>query len=157
MSYFMHLTRSEPSYPIKHMLIQPCKRKPRKDVQREIYFCIFILRHPLDFCFLTHFPAPVLRDTARKLHLVRRGQSEWAAPRYSLVSCPQCLSTSWSNVFMVITPVQAGAERLSTFGGWELRNSGPAPQCWTDDFDSWSPANWPGNLGKLWWRIWTLR
>lgn len=117
MSYFMHLTRSEPSYPIKHTLIQPCKRKSRKDVQGEIYFCIFILRHPLDFCFLTHFPASALRYTARKLHLVRRGQSEQAAPRYSLVSCPQCLSTSWSNVFIAITPVQAGAERLFPFGG----------------------------------------
>lgn len=51
--YLMHLTRSEPSRPVKHVLIQPRKGKLRKDVQREFYFQIFILRHLLDFCFLT--------------------------------------------------------------------------------------------------------
>lgn len=105
MSYLMHLTRSEPSYCIKQALIQPCRGKSRRDVQPEIYFCIFILHHPLDSCFLTHLPPLVHRDAAKKLHLVRRGQSGQAPQRYSLVSCPQCLSTSWSNVFMVIKSV----------------------------------------------------
>lgn len=129
MSYLMHLTRSEPSYPIKHAPVQPCNGKPRKDVQRELYFCVFILRHPLDFSLLTHFPAPVLRDAAESCIWL----GERTAPRYSLVTCPQCPSTSWSYVFMTTTPVQAGAERPFPFGGWKLRNSGAAPQGW------WTP------------------
>jgi len=53
----MQLSRAEPSHPIKHTPIQPYKGKLRKDVQKEIYFQVFILRHPLAFCLLTHLPA----------------------------------------------------------------------------------------------------
>lgn len=95
----------------------------QEETDKEIYFYIFILQHPLDFCFLTHLPALVLiRDAAKKLHLVRRGQSEQAPPRYSLASCPQRLSTSWSNVFMIIISVlEQNDYSLLEVEKWEIQ------------------------------------
>lgn len=43
----MHLPRPEPSYPIQHTSVQPCRGSWVK-MCREIYFCTFVLRHPLD-------------------------------------------------------------------------------------------------------------
>lgn len=37
MSHLMHLPRPEPSHPIQHTSMQPCKGKLRKDVQRELF------------------------------------------------------------------------------------------------------------------------